>query len=290
MAMRHVVWSRPDLSLTLGLDEAGEGPSVLLLPALSSISTRGEMLPLQARLSRRFRVVTIDWPGFGDLPKPRFDWTPDLLSDFLVWVLKEIVPAPLAIVAAGHAAAYVLHHLAGHPGATQRLVLVAPTWRGPLPTMTGGQRPWFGRVRAAVDAPVLGPALYAANMSRPVIDRMVAAHVYSDPAFLTPARRAAKAAVTDAPGARHGSVRFVSGGLDRVGDREAFLDLARRAGVPILLVEGAETPPRSLAEMEALSALPGVTTVRLPRGKLSVHEEFPEEVGAEVLPFLDRRV
>lgn len=287
MSTKHIVWRRPGLTLTLGLDEAGEGPTVLLLPALSSISTRGEMLPLSRLLSPRFRAVAIDWPGFGDMAKPRFDWTPDVLSDFLDWVLSEIVPAPFAIVAAGHAAGYALHHLSEHPGATQRLVLVAPTWRGPLPTMTGGQRGWFGTVRAAVDAPVLGSALYAANMSRPVIDRMVAAHVYSDAAFLTPARRADKMAVTRAPGARHASVRFVSGGLDRVGDREAFLGLAAGAGVPILLVRGAETPPRSLAEMEALGALPGVATVRLPKGKLSVHEEFPAEVAAEVLRFLD---
>lgn len=287
MATRHVVWKRPGLSLTLGLDEAGEGPSVLLLPALSSISTRGEMLPLLELLSPRFRAVTIDWPGFGDLPKPRFDWTPDVLSEFLDWVLAEIVPAPRAIVAAGHAAAYVLHHLARHPGATQRLVLAAPTWRGPLPTMTGGERSWFGTVRAAVDAPVLGSALYAANMSRPVIDRMVAAHVYSDPDFLTPALRAQKLAVTRAAGGRHGSVRFVSGGLDRVGDRAGFLDLAARAGVPILFVRGGETPPRSLAEMDALSSLPGVETARLPRGRLALHEEFAPQVAAEILRFLE---
>jgi hypothetical protein len=39
---------------------------------------------------------------------------------------------------------------------------------------------------------------------------------------------------------------------------------------------GAETPPRSRAEMEALAALPNIRSVRLPRGKLAVHEEFPD--------------
>ena len=36
-------------------------------------------------------------------------------------------------------------------------------------------------------------------------------------------------AVTRASGARHASIRFVSGVLDRVASRAALLDLARRA-------------------------------------------------------------
>jgi hypothetical protein len=52
------------------------------------------------------------------------------------------------------------------------------------------------------------------------------------------------------------------------------------------LVYGAETPPKSRAEMEALAALPGVRAVRLPQGKLSVHEEFPDATMEVVASFL----
>jgi hypothetical protein len=51
-------------------------------------------------------------------------------------------------------------------------------------------------------------------------------------------------------------------------------------------VYGAETPPRSRAEMEALAALPGVRSVQLVRGKLAVHEEFPDTTAAVVEAFL----
>ena len=44
-------WSWQGHDVTIGLDEAGRGPTVLLLPALSSISTRGEMRPLMERLA-----------------------------------------------------------------------------------------------------------------------------------------------------------------------------------------------------------------------------------------------
>jgi pimeloyl-ACP methyl ester carboxylesterase len=82
------------------------------------------------------------------------------------------------------------------------------------------------------------------------------------------------------------SAAFVTAALDRVSNRADFLALAARAAVPILLVYGAETPSRSRPEMEALAALPGVRTELVALGKLSVHEEFPDEVAALVGPFL----
>ncbi len=118
-----------------------------------------------------------------------------------------------------------------------------------------------------------------------VVSKMVAGHVYSDPAALSGARMADKRKVVAAPGARYASAAFVTGGLDRVATRDDFMALAARTASPILLVYGAETPPRSRAEMEALAALPGVRTERLLRGKLSVHEEFPDDVYAAIQPF-----
>jgi pimeloyl-ACP methyl ester carboxylesterase len=96
------------MEVTLGMDVAGDGPTVVLLPALSSISTREEMRPLLDRLTPSFRVVTADWPGFGDQARPRIDWTPQALSAFLDWFLSEMVGPPYGIVAAGHAAGYAL--------------------------------------------------------------------------------------------------------------------------------------------------------------------------------------
>jgi pimeloyl-ACP methyl ester carboxylesterase len=293
---RDFSWSWQGQEIALGLDEAGAGAVVLLLPALSSISTRAEMRPLLGRLARHFRVVAVDWPGFGARPRPAMHWTPDALSAYLEHVLQAVVgvppvsathaaPAP-RVVAAGHAATYVLYHAARHPGAVDRIALVAPTWRGPLPTMAGGERPLFAKIRRAVDAPVIGPLLYRLNVNPFVVRKMVAGHVYSDPAFLTAARMAEKRQVVAAPGARVAAAAFVTGALDRVARRDDFLALAGRAALPLLLVYGADTPPRSRAEMEALAALPGVRTERLPRGKLSVHEEFPDDVYGAINPFL----
>jgi pimeloyl-ACP methyl ester carboxylesterase len=283
---RDFQWSWQGQHLLLGLDEAGDGALVLLLPALSSISTRGEMRPLMKRLASQFHVVAIDWPGFGTQSRPNVHWTPDALSTFLEHVLERVVDRPHGIVAAGHAASYVLDCASRRSGITDRLVLIAPTWRGPLPTVVGGKRPFFAKIRSAVETPGIGPLLYRLNVNSFVVGKMVAGHVYSDPTWLSGERLIEKRQVMDAPGARFGSAAFVTGALDRVSSRADFLALAGRAAVPILLIYGAETPSRSRAEIDALAAVPGVRAERLRRGKLSVHEEFPDEVASFVGPFL----
>jgi len=295
---RDLHWSWQGQDVVLGLDEAGAGDLVLLFPALSSISTRGEMRPLMERLASDFRVVAVDWPGFGTGSRPPLHWTPEALSAFLNHAFQVLAGRPQAVaptpgdsprphvVAAGHAATYVLHHAAHHPGAIDRIALIAPTWRGPLPTMAGGDRAIFAKIRRAVEAPFIGPLLYRLNVNPFVVRKMLAGHVYSDANWLTGARLAEKRQVIDAPGARFASAAFVTGGLDRVASRDEFLTLAARAAVPLFLVYGGDTPPRSRAEMEALAALPGIRTERLPRGKLSVHEEFPDDVNEAIRSFL----
>lgn len=276
---RQIRWSWQGRKLWLGVDEAGSGPSVLLLPALSSISTRCEMHPLMKRLAAQARVIVPDWPGFGDQPRPPIAWTPEALSSFLDHFVQEHVSALHGTVAAGHAATYALHLAAQKPGILGRLILVAPTWRGPLPTMANGNRPIFGAVRHIVGLPVLGPLIYCLNVNPFVIRMMVAGHVYSDPSALSAEQRKDKQRVIGSSGARFGSAAFVTGALDRVDSREAFLDLARRAGLRILVAYGAETPPKSRAEMEALAAVPTVQCYVIPRGKLSIHEEYPAEIN-----------
>jgi pimeloyl-ACP methyl ester carboxylesterase len=150
----------------------------------------------------------------------------------------------------------------------------------------GGHRPFFDRLCRLVDLQGIGPLIYRLNVNQPVVRYMGAGHVYVDRGFLTGERLRDKLAVTRAAGARFASVRFVTGRLDPLRSRDEFLDLARRTAVAILLVYGAETPPRSRAEMEALAALPNVSSVRLACGKLAVHEEFPDVTVEAIAPFL----
>jgi pimeloyl-ACP methyl ester carboxylesterase len=290
METRTLEWGWQGKTIRIDADATGSEPNVLLLPALSSISTRREMHPLQQRLAEQYSTICVDWPGFGNQARPQIDWRPAAYSAFLSFLLTAVVPHPCAVIAAGHAATYAMKHSLSMPQAILRLVVIAPTWRGPLPTMMGGHRPFLDRLCRLVDLPALGPLIYRLNVNTTVVRLMGAGHVYADASFLSGQRLDEKLEVVRAPGARFASVRFVSGGLDPLDSRDEFLDLARRVTVPILLIYGADTPRRSRAEMEALAALPGIRSVRLPRGKLSLHEEFPDAVMQGVAPFLSEVV
>jgi pimeloyl-ACP methyl ester carboxylesterase len=280
-------WTWQGQPLRLGVTRMGAGPTLLLLPALSSISTRAEMAPLQALLSAKYATIAVDWPGFGWEAKPFIDWRPDAFRAFLAHLLTQVTPKPLTTIAVGHAAAYALQQAEAAPGSAGALCLIAPTWRGPLPTMSGKPAAafeWFARL---VDCKGIGAFVYALNVNPPVVMMMARGHVYSAPAALTPARFAQKLKVTRAPGARHASVRFVTGLLDPAKTRAEFLATARRVRDPILVAYGADTPKKSRAEMEALAGLPNVARRVLPRGKLGVQEEDAGGVAAAVESFLD---
>jgi pimeloyl-ACP methyl ester carboxylesterase len=282
----RIEWSWQGQAARLGVTRMGCGPTVLMLPALSSISTRSEMRPLQERLASAFTTVAVDWPGFGDAPRPAVAWQPDAYRAFLAHVLEQAVRRPLATIAAGHAASYCLAAARAQPGSTGRLCLVAPTWRGPLPTMLGKRHKAFGHIARAGDMPVVGALLYRLNVNPFMVRMMALGHVYRDPGALPARLLAEKLAVTRAAGARHASIRFVVGELDPMTSREEFLDAARHVSEPILLVYGADTPAKSKAEMAALAALPNVNMVQLPAGKLAVHEEFADDTAVALRAFL----
>ena len=54
---------------------------ILLLPALSTVSTRDELKALANQLITRRCVVT-DWPGFGDAARPRQDYDAPSVAAF----------------------------------------------------------------------------------------------------------------------------------------------------------------------------------------------------------------
>lgn len=281
-------WTWGGMTIEVGVTRRGQGPEVLLLPALSSISTRHEMDALQAGLAERFTTVSVDWPGFGDRARPFMEVEPRMLTAFIDYLLDEVVFLPEMIVAAGHGAGMVIRHLEEHPDAADRLVLIAPTWRGPLPTMAGEHKPWFGHLRAWFDRPVIGAGIYRLNVSNWFLRRMAGEHVYDAPNWLSGERLAAKRRIARTPGARHGSIRFVTGAVDPFNRREACVAALKGASARTLLIMSERMPPRSRAEMKALGALPGVETILLPHGRLSVHEEYPDEVLGAILAWHDR--
>ena len=175
---------------------------------------------------------------------------------------------------------------ARHPETFTHLVLIAPTWRGPLPTMMNGRKPIQGHIRRLIHAPVIGELLYRLNISRPVVRMMYRRHVFADPAFLTNDLLRNRMRLTRQPGARFGSACFVTGALDPFDDRATFHATARRVQGPMLILYGSDTPPKSRAEMEALADLPGIESSLLGRGTLGMAEELAGDLAPLIDDFL----
>ena len=187
------------------------------------------------------------------------------------------------MVACGHAAGYAIDLEARQPGTFTHIVLIAPTWRGPLPTMMSGRKPIQGGIRRLIHAPAVGELLYRLNVSRPVVRMMYRRHVFADPTFLSDDLLADRMGLTRQPGARFASACFVTGALDPFDDRASFLAAARRVQGPMLMLYGPDTPPKSRAEMEALADLPGIESRLLGRGTLGM----AEELAGDLAPLID---
>ena len=125
----------------------------------------------------------------------------------------------------------------------------------------------------------------ALNTLRSVIGLMYRRHVYSEASRITPAFAAKKQQVARRPGARFGSVAFVTGHLDPVSDRGAFLALFDPPPVPILVSCGNATPPKSKAEMAALAGQSGID-LRWVAGSLGLHEECAQTIVDQIARFV----
>ena len=278
-------WQTRGRTVEVAYDIAGQGRPVLLLPALSTASTRAEMWTVARQLGRRFRTVAVDWPGFGVSPRPRLRWRPEQYRCFLADLCDHLFEGPTGVVAAGHAAGYVLQLAVDRPATWSRIALVAPTWRGPLPTAMGDHRRLYAIPRQLLQLPLFGEALYRLSVTSRVLTRMYRAHVYADPSQVTPRLIEEKGRLARQKNARYAAAAFLTGGLDPVRDRAAFLALVDATLLPILAVCGTATPDRSWREMATLRNRSGVMVTRVP-GALAAHEEHPAPVSRAVADFL----
>ncbi|QFS45517.1 alpha/beta hydrolase [Nostoc sphaeroides CCNUC1] len=298
--VQEYLWNWENQQLRVVYETLGKGSPLLLLPSFSTVSTRLEVGELAKLLAPNFQVVAIDWPGFGESSRPSLNYRPEIyqqfLEDFVKAVLRrrpsatlrtgsvQVFNTPITAIAAGHAASYVLQLAVKQQAAFSKILLLAPTWRGPLPTM-GASQQIAGMVRELVRSPILGQALYKLNTTQSFLSFMYRRHVFTDAAKITPSFIEKKWQTTQQPGARFASAAFVTGNLDAVHEQSDFLELVQSLTVPLMVVIGESSPPKSREEMNALVALPGVRSVVIP-GSLGLHEEYPAVVLEAVQDFL----
>ena len=287
--VEQFVWNREDQDFRIVYESLGKGSPVLLFPAFSTVSMRSEMSGIAQQLASKYKVVTVDFPGFGDSGRPKADYSPALYSDFIEdFVLTTFERKPVAVIASGHSAPYVLWLAEKYPTVFSRIVLVAPTWRGPFAVM-GVNRIVRNLFKEIVRLPIIGQILYKLNTLPSFLKFMYRRHVYVDAEKLTSDFIQDKWESTQQPGGRFAPAAFVTANLDLVRHRSDFLGLVRKLSVPIMVVIGKSSPKSSRKDMEAIANLPRVESVLL-EGSLGMHEEYPDMIAEEILPFLGATV
>jgi pimeloyl-ACP methyl ester carboxylesterase len=277
-------WQWRDRSFTIAYETRGSGDRVLLLPAFSTVSTRGEVKGVAEELASKFQVIAIDWLGFGQSERPKLDYRPDLYCQLLQDFVRAHFDCPIPVVAAGHAAGYGMQVAQQKSCPWSKMVLVAPTWKGPLKVM-GAPAGVRDGVRELVRSPFVGQVLYSLNTAPAFLKFMYRQHVYADASNLTPEFMQQKYDITQQTGARYAPAAFVTGTLDPMASSEEFIAIGRSLNIPVKVIIGQSCPARSRAEMEALAQLPSIESDRLP-GSLGLHEEYAKEVAKAVLSFL----
>ncbi|MEM9510822.1 MAG: alpha/beta hydrolase [Cyanobacteria bacterium P01_E01_bin.35] len=277
-------WNFLDKQYRVVYETVGEGNPLLLLPAFSTVSSRTEMKGIANLLATQYEVTVLDWLGFGESQCPPVDYSPVLFQQLLGDFVKSIFNSPSIIIAAGHASGYALRFAQDNPDIISQLVLIAPTWQGPLRVMglPDGVR---NGVKNLVRSPVIGQGLYYLNTTPSFLRLMYKRHVYVDQSKLTPEFIAQKHQITSKEGGRYAPAAFVTGAIDPVAGREEFLQLLESVSMPVAIVLAENAPPKSKAEMEAMAELDKVQTVRL-EGTLGIYEEYPEAVTKAIQNFL----
>jgi pimeloyl-ACP methyl ester carboxylesterase len=281
-------WRWDKHAVSIAYETMGEGSPVLLLPALSTISSREEMRELGRLLSANHQVYILDWVGFGQSDRPRLKYEPKVFRGLLRSFVREMFSEPIVVMAAGHSAGYVMDLVAEEPKPWSWVVLLSPTWRGPLPSMMGeGKRKSYRLLQGFINLPIVGQLLYWSNTTKGFLKFMMKRHVYANMANITTDVLRRKRKITQAKGARFASAAFVTGALDPVRSSEGWLNYFQPLRLPVLMVIGEQMPPKSRKEDEIVANFSGVQVVRMP-GSLSLHEEYPEILFAEISPFLEK--
>ena len=261
-----------------------EGPLYLLLPALSTISSRSEWKDFAQSLGNQYHIVSFDWPGFGDSERPKVNYNIEILKQALRAVLQHLEkfkPKQITLVAAGHSASVALALATESSENWTKLILVAPTWRGPLPTMTSWHPKHFGWLRGLVGLPILGPVLYHLNTSRAILKYMLRRHVWVQTNWLTNERLLELQKISRRTGSRFASAAFVTGGLDPAGDRTWWLRQIKKLQCTVHVVIAKQAPPRSKREMELLADL--AQQISAINGRLGLHQEFGAMLSEQLI-------
>lgn len=246
--------------------EQGQGIPLVLLSA-----NPGDARDFEAvipALARHYRVIAVDWPGYGqsDIPSQPETWS----GQHFHATLREFITAlrlPPALFIGNSVGGNAAARLAiESPECVRGLVLVAPGGFTPHNFITRA----FCRLMGSRFAP--SPRLWASFYLRKRTPAVLAMLARADAAQAEPQRLAFNRALWRSFAGPHNDLRHI----------------AHKISAPTLLLFGKQDPaiPAHKDGRVATRCLPQARFIALPCGHASF-AELPERFLAEVVPFLD---
>ena len=258
----------PEIRLSTGVlhyRETGQGVPLLLLSANPGESR--DFAAVMPTLGLHYRVLALDWPGYGqsEMPVDAADWTVLRLAA----VLREFVDAldlPPALLIGNSVGGNAAARLAAEvPGTVRGLVLVAPGGFTPHNLVTRA----FCRLMGSRFA--LSPRRWASLYLRQRTDTTGEMLARAAGPQSAPAVRAFNRALWRSFGSDDNDLRALAAGIS----------------APVLLLFGEQDPaiPAGRDGRVAARCLPQARFVAMPCGHAPFAEQ-PARFLAEVLPFL----
>ena len=258
----------------------GSGPPVLLIHGIHPAAWSYEWHGNVDHLALANTVYTLDLLGFGRSDRPAIRYSARLYISLISDFVDQVITDPCVLVATSLSGAYAVVLGARDPQRFPAVALVAPAGLVRL-NRAAGIAGEAGQL--AVDAPIVGTAMFNALVSRRSI-RNLLEKAYADNSIVTDELVEIYYWTSHQRGARHAPAAFLSGHLN-IDVRQAL----RRLTQPSLLIWGEEGTTHALEESRALRTLkPDFETAILsPAGDLP-HDERPDDFNVILSSWLNR--
>lgn len=127
---RKVVYKIDDQPLHVKEEGAEDRQVALFIHGWSS--SWYALSPIFQEFNRRYRVMAVDLPGYGESPRMKGRTTIPGYADLLAKLIKEVTDKPVVLVGHSMGGMTSLTLTLRHPELVERLVLVCPTISGKL--------------------------------------------------------------------------------------------------------------------------------------------------------------
>jgi len=258
----------------------GKGPPVLLIHGIHAAAWSYEWHDNVDHLALTNTVYTLDLLGFGRSDRPAIRYSARLYISLISDFVDQVIGDPCVLVATSLSGAYAIVLGARDPQRFPAVALVAPAG---LVRLNRAASIAGEAGQLAVDAPILGTAMFNALVSRRSI-RNFLQKAYADDSIVTDGLVETYYWTSHQRGARHAPAAFLSGHLN-IDVRQAL----RRLTQPSLLIWGKEGTTPALEESRGLRTLkPDLETAILsPAGDLP-HDERPDDFNVILSSWLNR--